>query len=65
MDLIVRVVLPVTSGLLAGGLAVAIGAAILPAAGLALLAMVLVVGVLSPWLTGRIGASARARARGG
>ncbi len=58
VDLIVRVVLPVTSGLLAGGLAVAIGAAILPAAGLALLAMVVVVGLLSPWLTGRIGASA-------
>ncbi len=63
VDLIVRVVLPVTSGLLAGGLAVAIGAAILPAAGLALLAMVVVVGVLSPWLTGRIGAQAlRSRA---
>jgi thiol reductant ABC exporter CydC subunit len=59
VDLIVRVVLPVTSGLLAGGLAVAIGAAILPAAGLALLAMVVVVGVLSPWLTGRIGAQAQ------
>ncbi len=67
VDLIVRVVLPVASGLLAGGLAVAIGAAILPAAGLALLAMVLVVGVLSPWLTGRIGARAehsRAEAEG-
>lgn len=67
VDLIVRVALPVTSGLLAGGLAVAIGAAILPAAGLALLAMVLVVGLLAPWLTGRIGAStehARAEAEG-
>ena len=64
VDLIVRVVLPVTSGLLAGGLAVAIGAAILPAAGLALLAMVVVVGVLSPWLTGRIGAQAQ-RSRAG
>jgi thiol reductant ABC exporter CydC subunit len=67
VDLIVRVVLPVTSGLLAGGLAVAIGAAILPAAGLALLAMVVVVGLLSPWLTGRVGASAertRAAAEG-
>ena len=30
VDLIVRVVLPVTSGLLAGGLAVAIGAAMTP-----------------------------------
>ena len=67
VDLIVRVVLPVVSGLLAGGLAVAIGAAILPAAGLALLAMVVVVGLLSPWLTGWIGASAertRAAAEG-
>ncbi len=64
VDLIVRVVLPVTSGLLAGGLAVTIGAAILPAAGLALLAMVLAVGVLAPWLTGRIGAGAQ-RARAG
>ena len=64
VDLIVRVVLPATSGLLAGGLAVAIGAAILPAAGLALLAMVVVVGVLSPWLTGRIGALAQ-RSRAG
>ena len=64
VDLIVRVVLPVISGLLAGGIAVAIGAAILPAAGLALLAMVVVVGVLSPWLTGRIGAQAQ-RSRAG
>jgi thiol reductant ABC exporter CydC subunit len=64
VDLIVRVVLPAISGLLAGGLAVAIGAAILPAAGLALLAMVVVVGVLTPWLTGRIGAQAQ-RSRSG
>ncbi|MCU0262850.1 MAG: thiol reductant ABC exporter subunit CydC [Candidatus Nanopelagicales bacterium] len=67
VDLIVRVVLPVISGLLAGGLAVAIGAAILPAAGVALLAMVVVVGLLSPWLTGWIGAGAertRATAEG-
>ncbi len=64
VDLIVRVVLPVISGLLAGGIAVAIGAAIMPAAGLALLAMVVVVGVLSPWLTGRIGAQAQ-RSRAG
>ena len=60
VDLIVRVALPVTSGLLAGGLAVGIGAAILPAAGLALGAMVVVVGVVSPWLTGRVGARAQA-----
>jgi ATP-binding cassette, subfamily C, bacterial CydCD len=59
VDLIVRVVLPVISGLLAGGLAVTIGAALVPAAGLALLAMVVVVGGLSPWLTGRIGARAQ------
>jgi thiol reductant ABC exporter CydC subunit len=59
VDLIVRVVLPVTSGLLAGGLAVTIGAAILPPAGLALLAMVVVVGLGSPWLTGQVGARAQ------
>ncbi len=59
VDLIVRVALPVTSGLIAGGLAVGIGAAILPAAGLALGAMVVVVGLVSPWLTGRIGAQAQ------
>ena len=67
VDLIVRVALPVTSGLIAGGLAVGIGAAILPAAGLALGAMVVVVGLVSPWLTGRIGAraqSTRAAAEG-
>ncbi len=67
VDLIVRVVLPVSSGLLAGGLAVAIGAAILPSAGAALLAMVVVSGVLSPWLTARFGARAehaRAEAEG-
>ena len=64
VDLIVRVVLPVTSGLLAGGLAVAIGGAILPPAGVALLGMVVVVGVLSPWLAAGIGArSERARAQ--
>ena len=48
VDLIVRVVLPVISGLLAGGIAVAIGAAILPAAGLALLAMVVASGSCPP-----------------
>ncbi len=63
VDLIVRVALPVTSSLLAAGLAVAIGAAILPAAGVALLVLVIVVGLAAPWLTGRLGAAAqRARA---
>ena len=63
VDLIVRVALPITSSLLAAGLAVAIGAAILPAGGVALLVMVLVVGLVAPWLTGRLGAAAqRARA---
>lgn len=59
VDLVVRVVLPVVSGLIAAGLAVAIGATILPTAGLALLAMVAVVGLFTPWLTGRIGARAQ------
>lgn len=63
VDLIVRVALPITSSLLAAGLAVAIGTAILPAAGVALLVMVIVVGLVAPWLTGRLGAAAqRARA---
>ncbi len=59
-DLVVRVAVPVASGLLAGGLAAVIGAAILPAAGIALLAMVVVVGLVSPWLAGQVGARAEA-----
>ncbi len=58
VDLIVRVVIPAVSGLLAGGLAAAVGASILPTAGIALLAMVVVVGLVSPWLAGQVGAQA-------
>jgi thiol reductant ABC exporter CydC subunit len=67
VDLIVRVVLPVVSGLAAGALAVGIGWALLPAAGAALLALLVVAGIVAPWLTSRVGAaaqSARAGAEG-
>ena len=64
VDLIVRVVLPVASGLVAGGLAAAIGWAILPSAGLALLALLGVLGLVVPALTGLVGTRAqRARAQ--
>lgn len=63
VDLVVRVVLPAVSSVLAGALAVAMGAAILPAAGGALLVLLVVSGVVVPWLTTGIGArSQRARA---
>jgi thiol reductant ABC exporter CydC subunit len=67
VDLIVRVVLPVVSGLTAGVLAAWVGWAILPSAGVALVALLVVAGVLAPWLTARVGAGAqrtRARAEG-
>lgn len=63
VDLIVRVVLPVGAGLLTGALATTIGWALLPSAGMALLALLLVGGGLVPWLTRLFGARAqRARA---
>lgn len=63
VDLVVRVVLPAVSSVLAGALAVAMGAAILPAAGGALLVLLVVSGLVVPWLTTGIGArSQRARA---
>ena len=62
-DLIVRVGLPTASGLAAGGLAVLIGWAILPAAGIALLALLVVAGLVSPALSAGLGKRAqRARA---
>ncbi len=62
-DLIVRVGLPTASGLAAGGLAVLIGWAILPAAGIALLALLVVAGLVSPALSAGLGQRAqRARA---
>ena len=67
VDLIVRVALPVASGLAAGTLATAIGWAILPAAGAALAILLAVAGGLVPWLTGVVGARtqhARAAAEG-
>ncbi|MGB8020068.1 MAG: thiol reductant ABC exporter subunit CydC [Candidatus Nanopelagicales bacterium] len=61
VDLIVRVVLPVGSGLAAGTLAVAIGAAILPAAGAALLALLLIAGAIAPTMTALLGARSQQR----
>lgn len=61
VDLIVRVVLPAVSGLLAAGLAVTIGMVLLPAGGMALLAMVALVGLVVPWLAGRLGTRAQSR----
>ena len=62
-DLIVRVVLPTASGLAAGALAVLIGWALLPAAGMVLLVLLAVSGLVVPWLTGALGArSQRQRA---
>ncbi len=58
-DLIVRVALPAVSGLAAGGLAVLIGWALLPAAGVALLSLLVVGGAVVPWLTGQLGARAQ------
>ncbi|MCU0283738.1 MAG: ATP-binding cassette domain-containing protein [Candidatus Nanopelagicales bacterium] len=62
-DLIVRVVLPALAGVAAGGLAVAIGWALAPAAGIALLGLLVVGGAVVPWLTGALAArSQRQRA---
>jgi thiol reductant ABC exporter CydC subunit len=66
-DLIVRVALPAAAGLSAGALATAIGWALLPAAGVALLVLLAVAGLAVPWLAARWGARAqhaRARAEG-
>jgi len=67
VDLIVRVVLPAVSGLAAGALAAWIGWSILPSAGVALVVLLVVAGILTPWLTARVGAGAqrtRSRAEG-
>ena len=64
VDLIVRVVIPATSGLVAGALAAFIGWALLPSAGVALLALLGVLGLAVPALTGLVGTRAqRARAQ--
>jgi thiol reductant ABC exporter CydC subunit len=63
VDLIVRVLLPMLSAVAAGVLATVIGWAILPAAGTALLVLLLVSGGVAPWLAARYGTRAqRARA---
>lgn len=59
VDLIVRVILPAGSGLAAGAVAMAIGVAILPAAGLALLALLLIAGVIAPGVSTKLGARAQ------
>ncbi|MGB7981972.1 MAG: thiol reductant ABC exporter subunit CydC [Candidatus Nanopelagicales bacterium] len=67
VDLIVRVLIPGIAGLLAGLLAALLGLAILPAAGIALLLLLVVAGVASPLLTARLGTRsqhARAAAEG-
>ncbi len=64
VDLVVRVVIPAASGLLAGLLAVALGWSILPAAGAALLVMLVVAGIAAPLLTAGLGTRAH-RARAG
>jgi thiol reductant ABC exporter CydC subunit len=56
VDLLVRVVLPGASALLVAGAAVMLAWLLLPAAGLVMLGMVVLVGVMSPLLTARIGA---------
>jgi ABC-type transport system involved in cytochrome bd biosynthesis fused ATPase/permease subunit len=58
-DLVVRVVIPTVAGLAAGALAVAIGTALLPAAGVALLALLVVSGWLAPLLTTALGQRAQ------
>jgi thiol reductant ABC exporter CydC subunit len=58
-DLIVRVIIPVFSGLAAGALATLIGWALLPAAGVALLVLLGVSGLVVPWLTGAVGSRAQ------
>jgi thiol reductant ABC exporter CydC subunit len=67
VDLIVRVLLPIVSAVAAGALATVIGWAILPAAGAALLLLLLVAGGIAPWLAARYGTraqQARAEAEG-
>jgi ABC-type transport system involved in cytochrome bd biosynthesis fused ATPase/permease subunit len=61
VDLIVRVVLPVAAGSAAGVLAVGTGWALLPSAGATLLALLVVAGIVAPWLTYRAPPSATCR----
>lgn len=67
VDLFVRVVIPGLSGILAGLGAVLVGAALLPAAGVALIVLLVTAGLVAPALTAALGAragSARAQAEG-
>ena len=58
-DLIVRVILPAVSGVAAAALATLIGWALLPPAGVALLGLLIVGGLVVPWVAGRLGARAQ------
>jgi thiol reductant ABC exporter CydC subunit len=60
-DLLVRVVPPFAIALLVGALTVALQWWMLPAAGMILLATLLLAGTLVPWLTGALAARAEAR----
>ncbi len=60
VDLTVRVVVPALSALFAGLLAIALGWALLPAAGLVLLAQLLLSGLLAPAASGWLGSRAHA-----
>jgi thiol reductant ABC exporter CydC subunit len=60
-DLLVRVVSPFAIALTVGAATVAVVFAMLPAAGLILLAALVLAGTLVPWLTGRLAARGEAR----
>jgi len=60
-DLLLRVVPPFAIALTVGAATVAVVFAMLPAAGLILLAALLLAGTLVPWLTGRLAAQGEAR----
>ena len=60
-DLLLRVVPPFVIALVAGAVTVGLVWWMLPAAGLILLVALLVAGILVPWLTGKLAASAEAR----
>jgi thiol reductant ABC exporter CydC subunit len=63
-DLLLRVVPPFAIALIVGGATVGLVWWMLPAAGLILLAALLVAGILVPWLTGSLAARAEARQAG-
>ncbi len=58
-DLIVRVIVPGIAGIAAGAMATIVGWSLVPAAGAALLALLVVGGLVVPWLTGALGSRAQ------